>query len=315
MTPVVLSIAFFIGLFFGSFASVLITRIKNKKPGIFGGRSECPSCHARLSPSELIPLLSYILSRGRCRSCHTHISLFYPLLEITMGIAFMSIAWVLLSYAVFFPGAWILLCILAFITVLYAAYDILYMEVPDEILVPSIFWLVLLLLVATLIPSFGETLFWYFPSDAFLWEGLLGAFFIYTFFYLQILIPWVLFTLKKKNYSLLRDIFVWYFIFPFTLPRLLSRNEEPDTSEEIPTWIWAGDLRIALFIGLSLWGYLAIWFLIFTYISGALIGIVILVIIRRLGVRVAFWPILAWWWFMTLVLSWYTERIIGFFLL
>ena len=315
MTLLILSISCIVGLFFGSFASVIITRLRSKKPGILNGRSECPACHTRLSPSELIPLISYISSLGKCRTCRTPISSLYPLLEIAVGIAFASMAWVLLSHGVSSIAAWVVLAALTFVTILYAVYDMLYMEVPDEVLVPAMFLLVLLLVVATLLPSWGKDVFWYFPSTSFLSDALLGGLILYSFFYLQILIPWVIYALKRKKYTLFQDILLWYFLFPFTLPRLLSASDTKDEAAELPTWVWAGDLRIALFIGLSLGWYLSLWSLAFTYIFGAVIGSIILSVVRRFGVRIPFWPLLAGGWFLALWLSGTTEYIVRSFVL
>ena len=73
------------GTIIGSFLNVLILRY-GKKP--ITGRSVCPSCKAVLEPYDLIPVLSWIFLRGRCRYCNAHISIQYPLVELGTGIAF-----------------------------------------------------------------------------------------------------------------------------------------------------------------------------------------------------------------------------------
>lgn len=79
-----------IGLIFGSFGSVLITRIP-LHVGL-GGRSHCPKCDRKLSAVELIPVISYVFQRGMCKGCREKISMIYPLIEFLSAVAFVS-AW------------------------------------------------------------------------------------------------------------------------------------------------------------------------------------------------------------------------------
>src|SRR3989344_8455424 len=72
---------FFIGLCFGSFLNVLLFRL-DKKDGIITGRSECIKCLKRLEWYDLIPLISYLILRSRCRYCRVRISFIYPLTEL-----------------------------------------------------------------------------------------------------------------------------------------------------------------------------------------------------------------------------------------
>ncbi|MFA7682318.1 MAG: prepilin peptidase [Candidatus Peribacteraceae bacterium] len=74
------------GVVWGSFASVLITRSPKKKS--IRGRSHCPSCGVVIEPRDLIPLLSFLALRGRCRSCDAKIGWFYPFLELMSGVLF-----------------------------------------------------------------------------------------------------------------------------------------------------------------------------------------------------------------------------------
>ena len=75
-----------LGLIFGSFASVLIARVPEKKS--LWTRSECPQCHVRIHALQNIPLLSYLLLRGRCKNCSNSISVIYPAIEISMALLF-----------------------------------------------------------------------------------------------------------------------------------------------------------------------------------------------------------------------------------
>jgi leader peptidase (prepilin peptidase) / N-methyltransferase len=55
--------------------------------------SSCPACGHKIRPWENIPLLSYLLLRGRCSACGVHISVRYPLIELVAGLAALAVAW------------------------------------------------------------------------------------------------------------------------------------------------------------------------------------------------------------------------------
>lgn len=82
---------FIIGTTFGSFLSVVISRIRSQKKGIFFGKSQCPDCGKNLNAIDLIPIFGYIINKGRCRQCHKKISIHYPLLEIFAGLLFVAL--------------------------------------------------------------------------------------------------------------------------------------------------------------------------------------------------------------------------------
>lgn len=75
-----------LGLVFGSFGSVLMLRMP--KDESIAGRSHCPHCDRTLGPIELIPLLSFVMQRARCRGCNAKISWQYPLIEIIVMVIF-----------------------------------------------------------------------------------------------------------------------------------------------------------------------------------------------------------------------------------
>ena len=70
------------GLILGSFLATLILRWPAGR-SIVGGRSACDSCHATLGPLDLIPLLSWIIQRGKCRRCGARIDPLHPAVEAT----------------------------------------------------------------------------------------------------------------------------------------------------------------------------------------------------------------------------------------
>ena len=84
-----------LGMIFGSLWSVLLERLQNKYnrtiiKSILIGRSQCPKCKHTLGASELIPLVSYLIQRGKCKHCKAPISSRYPILEITSAVLFIA---------------------------------------------------------------------------------------------------------------------------------------------------------------------------------------------------------------------------------
>ena len=74
------------GLAIGSFLNVVIWRVKNEESLL--GRSQCPECKKLIAWYDNIPLLSFILLKGRCRNCDTPISYQYPLVELVTALLF-----------------------------------------------------------------------------------------------------------------------------------------------------------------------------------------------------------------------------------
>jgi leader peptidase (prepilin peptidase)/N-methyltransferase len=69
----------------GSFLNVVASRLP-VGGSIWGPRSECPHCHEQIAARDNIPLLSFVLLRGRCRSCHEKISWRYPAVELLTAV-------------------------------------------------------------------------------------------------------------------------------------------------------------------------------------------------------------------------------------
>lgn len=99
--------SFIFGLLIGSFINCLAWRLYKEETIL--GRSYCPKCRKELHWYDNIPLLSFLLLRGRCRSCHDKISWQYPLVELITGLLFAAVvanfsldsSWLLLKMAVF----------------------------------------------------------------------------------------------------------------------------------------------------------------------------------------------------------------------
>jgi leader peptidase (prepilin peptidase)/N-methyltransferase len=84
--PYVLGAVGILGLLIGSFLNVLIHRLP-RGTSVVGGRSRCPRCKETIRWHDNIPLVSYLLLAGRCRSCRHRISPVYPLVELISGAA------------------------------------------------------------------------------------------------------------------------------------------------------------------------------------------------------------------------------------
>ena len=149
-----------LGLAFGSFLNVCLSRLPEGE-NIALPRSHCRSCAHTLSWWENLPLLSWILLRGRCRSCRAPIGIRYPLVELAVGLLWAAI-WLRLSGPLFggefgraFLGCWgeieptrhgfayCLVSILGYalfswILIALAALDAEYLWLPDWITLPGI---------------------------------------------------------------------------------------------------------------------------------------------------------------------------------
>src|SRR3989344_3013018 len=111
------------GLIVGSFLNVVILRFGEKS---ILGRSACPHCGAQLRALDMVPVLSWLFLRGRCRYCGGRISAQYPLVEATTGLLFAGIggaAMPLISTLLALPIAALLICIFT--------YDLRHKLIPD----------------------------------------------------------------------------------------------------------------------------------------------------------------------------------------
>jgi hypothetical protein len=137
---------------------------------------------------------------------------------------------------------WWIFLFWTFITGVYVIYDLRYMEIPDQIMVPTLLITLMLILIGLWDESF--VYMFDFPSyttfHTFLTDHVSSAIYIYSFFFLQIIIPGTIFLLKTKNYRHIFELFLSYFTFPVsTVYDFFSRSPRSDETPEfqIPTWI------------------------------------------------------------------------------
>ena len=137
MDIMIASYLFFIGAVFGSFAGAMVWRMKMGRK-VTNERSECEHCHHKLSPLDLIPVVSWLWLRGKCRYCRTGIGWTPLLLELGLGAVFVLsyLAWPLgitSIYGVTTLSLW--LVALVMLTILFI-YDLRWFLLPDRIVWP-----------------------------------------------------------------------------------------------------------------------------------------------------------------------------------
>lgn len=166
---------FVLGLMLGSFLNLAMPRLHSGKVGICIGRSECPYCETPLRARDLVPLLSYVLLRGHCRTCKKSIHWHYPVFEFVTALAF-----VLILSKTYTPtptpdtiAITTLLLLYTLVLIAVSLYDMLYGEIPDRVMLPAL----ALALLAIPLP--------FTPSAA---DAIIGALIPLGFFGLLILI-------------------------------------------------------------------------------------------------------------------------------
>ena len=123
---------FILGLIVGSFSNVCIYRIPRNESIIYPA-SHCPKCHTTIKPKDNIPLLSYILLKGKCRNCKTKISIQYPMVEFLSGLIYLII------YLIYGLSVQTLIyTILSSALIIIAFIDLNEQIIPDVISLPGI---------------------------------------------------------------------------------------------------------------------------------------------------------------------------------
>ena len=122
---------FLFGLALGSFLNVLIYRLPRKESIIYPG-SHCPSCGTLIKYRDNIPVVGYILLRGRCRTCSISISVMYPLIEIFTACMVISLYFIH-GFNINFAAD----IILGSILLVAAVIDAEYMIIPNRLTYPG----------------------------------------------------------------------------------------------------------------------------------------------------------------------------------
>ncbi len=142
-----LVVLFILGLIFGSFVNVCIYRIPLDK-SVISPRSFCPSCKKPIFWYDNLPVLSYILLKGRCRFCHGKIAIQYPIVELLTALLFI-VGWMK------FRGMSALLFILTGLgAIIISGIDLKHQIIPDSL---SVFLIISGLAVSPLSPFLFQT--------------------------------------------------------------------------------------------------------------------------------------------------------------
>lgn len=164
-----------IGLIIGSFISMLSWRLprllmmeeSEQLKSISLGGSKCPNCDVRLPWYRLIPLFSWLWSKGRCHNCNVRISARYPLIEIATAAATTLVMWHFGPTSIGFAAlafTWILITI--------SVIDIEHQLILDNLSLPLL-WIGLLLNSQSLFTS---------PTDA-IWGAAIGYMLLWVLFH------------------------------------------------------------------------------------------------------------------------------------
>lgn len=177
-----LIVVFILGLAVGSFLNALIFRL-HLGESVAKGRSKCPKCQHELNTWDLIPVLSFIWLRGRCRYCQTTISWQYPIVELVTAGLFALVYNYLISSAQpslsgVPPGAGagtvagilylIFLWFIASVLIVVFVYDLKHGLILDKVVYPA---LAVTFIAVLFLPQFD---FW----PALIGSGVVGGFFL-----------------------------------------------------------------------------------------------------------------------------------------
>jgi prepilin signal peptidase PulO-like enzyme (type II secretory pathway) len=158
---------FILGLIIGSFLNCVILRTYKEESFVFGN-SYCPKCKHNLSSWDLLPVISYLFLRGKCRYCSNKISIQYPLVELSTAIIF---TFVYLQIGLSLELIYLLTILTIFIVIF--VYDLKYYIIPDRFvfsaIIISLVWIILngdilLTFAAALGASLFFFLIWFFSK-------------------------------------------------------------------------------------------------------------------------------------------------------
>ena len=175
MTALVAAISGIYGLVIGSFLNVVIWRVPRQE-SLVKPPSHCPACDVKIANRDNIPVVSWLLLRGRCRNCGNPISARYPFIELLTSVLFAAVG------ARFAHSAWALPAYLVLTASLIAlsAIDLEHYLLPNRILYPTDAAVIVLLAVA----SAGES-----DWGAFVRAAIAGAVAFVIFFVIHIVSP------------------------------------------------------------------------------------------------------------------------------
>jgi leader peptidase (prepilin peptidase)/N-methyltransferase len=265
---------FILGSIIGSFLNVLIDRLSHEQS--IGGRSKCDYCGKTLTWKDLIPVVSFVWTKGKSRCCKKQLTAFYPLVELGTGLAFV-LSWFFIEPQAFVQAPPVLF------------QNVLGIEVTSDILVREDWWfellyrgLVLTLVSCLIVMLFADLKYYIIPDVM-----QIGASTCVFFVYLLIQISFSAFI-----YKLLSSIII---LLPILLLYLGTRGKG----------MGFADVKYAGFMGFFLGVVSGFWALYISFISGAIISVIALLLKKKqIKSRIPFGPFLI---FGTLVVFLFPE--------
>ena len=284
----VYSALFILGSCIGSFLNVISDRLQNGKSIIFG-RSHCESCKNKLNVHDLIPIISFLSLRGRCRYCKEKLSYTYLVSELLTGFVFVFTAFqlnLINNINTFSVLSYIYLVIVfsAYIVILLS--DFKFRLIPDKAVIP-----IIVLIFGTLI---FNGFFTYFSTYNRLKFDPLGIYLIKVGYMNNIMSPIITGTLYVIASSFIISLFFWLLI-------VITKGRG----------MGFGDVKLGFLIGLFNGWPNNILAIFLGFFSGAVFSLILILFGRkRMKDTIAFGPFLIFGSFVSLfwgaqIIRWY----------
>jgi prepilin signal peptidase PulO-like enzyme (type II secretory pathway) len=272
-----LVLGFVLGTILGSLALALADRSLNNTT--FFGRSFCPHCKHKLAPSDLIPIISFLSLKGKCRYCHKKIKPEYPLVEVGMGLIGALILWQTLPMILLANDTNVLIGLLlplffklfiATVLVIVAITDYKQTIIPDRITYPAI---KIILAYLIIISAFQTWSFYQSVSQL-----AIGKFLVQQTDYM-----WrhAIYTFAPLYGGLIMALVVGLFFLTLIL---ITRGRG----------MGGGDLKLGILIGLFFGYPLALVAILLSFLSGSLVAIALILLGKKhFGQTIPFGPFLS----------------------
>ena len=250
MITLIFSYIFIIGTFIGSFLNVCIYRLPEGK-SVVSPPSACSSCGHRLGFLDLIPVLSYVFNRGKCRYCGAKYSTQYPFIELLNGILYLFV-----FYRYGFTWISVMHCITISLLIVIFMIDLRYKIIPDSLVIFGLLYTIIISIMLI---------------DINIWDKVFGFLFGFTLFLVIALVTNAmgggdikLMGLLGLNFGLKGIIFItiFSFIIGAIISILLLITKKATRKDYIPfgpfiavsavTYIFWGDNIINLYLKLIL---------------------------------------------------------------
>ncbi len=254
---------FLFGLAIGSFLSAYTFRLGVGK-SVKNGRSFCPNCKKKIAWFDNIPLLSYLILQGKCRSCNKKISTRYPIIEFSTATLFAIIFWFFNNCATTFKDG-----------VLQGSAVCFWSEALGVAALPYLLFIAAIM-IAIFVIDFEQMII----PDELVYISLAIIFFA------------LLFSSTPLFFQHIASGFIVSFVF--LLLHLITKGKG----------MGLGDVKLAIPIGMLLnWQNTLVWFFL-SFVIGAVVGLLLITAGKaKLGKQIAFGPFMIVSFFITLFIG------------